>query len=37
MGAGSLGIKALCQLPTGKHTQGSQNVRKNFQHEGMIA
>jgi hypothetical protein len=37
MGASSLGIKALCQLPTGKHTRDSQNVRKNFQHEGMIA
>jgi hypothetical protein len=24
------GIKALYQFPTGKHTQGSQNVRKNF-------
>ena len=37
MGAGSMGIKALYQLTTGKQTQGSQNVRNSSARRALRA
>jgi hypothetical protein len=31
-----MGFKALYQVPTGKQTQGSENIRQNFKLERMI-